>query len=51
MIASRRVDPARLLERFDAIADELYRFPAIDPDLLRASVSALIAAPADRRPG
>ena len=34
------VEPGRLLETFDEIEPELYRFPAIDPARFRASVEA-----------
>ena len=41
MIERGMVDPDRLLESFDSIADQLYRFPSVDPDDLRASVVAI----------
>lgn len=36
MIASGLVEPGRLWELFERIEDELYRFPAVDPEGLRA---------------
>ena len=41
MIASGAVDPAVLLDLFDAIEDQLYRFPAVEPTELREAVEAL----------
>ena len=41
MIAARRVDPARLGELLEAIEPELYRFPALEPALLRQAVADL----------
>jgi len=35
MISSGLVEPARLLDLFSRIEDELYRFPAVDPASLR----------------
>ncbi len=42
MVGSGAVDPSRLAELFDAITDELYRFPAVDPDVLRNAVEHLV---------
>jgi hypothetical protein len=41
MIASGQVEPGRLLELFEAIESELFRFPAVDPATLRTSVESL----------
>lgn len=41
MVALGMVDPVELLGLFEAIAEELYRFPAIDAASLRASVMSL----------
>lgn len=41
MIASGQVDPVKLLELYEEIEEELFRFPAVDPDSLRAAVKAL----------
>lgn len=41
MVRSGQVDPKKLLELFEAIEPELFRFPAVDPQSLRASVEAL----------
>jgi hypothetical protein len=41
MIERSMVDPARLLELFDSIAGELYRFPSVAGNELRAAVQAL----------
>jgi hypothetical protein len=46
MLARGLVTRAGLLEYFEAIAPELYRFPAIDPGSFRKAVTT-IAAPAD----
>jgi hypothetical protein len=43
MVESGLVKPGRLLELFEAIEPELYRFPAVDPRGLRAAVGSLIA--------
>ena len=43
MVDSEQVDPTRLVELFDEIEAELYRFPAVDPATLRAAVKALVA--------
>lgn len=43
MVGSGQVDPTRLVELFDEIEAELYRFPAVDPATLRAAVKALVA--------
>jgi hypothetical protein len=36
------VDPSRLLELFEAIEPQLYRFPAIDPASFRAAVERVV---------
>ncbi|MEA2170056.1 MAG: hypothetical protein QOF76_3356 [Solirubrobacteraceae bacterium] len=43
MIASANVDPAALADLFVAIEPDLYRFPAVEPDVLRAAVLARLA--------
>jgi hypothetical protein len=47
MLAARLVEPGELLRLFDAIEPELLRFPAIDPDALRAKVEALVGSARD----
>jgi hypothetical protein len=42
MVASGQVEPGRLLELFELVEGELFRFPAIDPATLRASVESLL---------
>lgn len=44
MVDSGLVEPGRLLELFEGIEPELYRFPTVDPDRLRAAVESLLAA-------
>jgi Nucleotidyltransferase of unknown function (DUF6036) len=41
MVRSGQVDPAKLLDLFEAIEPEMFRFPAVDPPSLRAAVEAL----------
>jgi hypothetical protein len=41
MVASGLVTPIKLLELFDAIEGELFRFPTVDPASLRTAVEAL----------
>lgn len=41
MVKSEQVEPRKLLELFEGIESELFRFPAIDPGRLRASVESL----------
>lgn len=41
MVGSGRVEPKRLLELFEDIEAELFRFPAVDPPTLRAAVESL----------
>jgi hypothetical protein len=43
MIDSGWVDPAEARTQFARIEPELYRFPAIDPDVFRAAVAELFA--------
>jgi hypothetical protein len=43
MVSSGEVQPAQLLVLYEAIEDELYRFPAVEPRELRAAVGALAA--------
>jgi hypothetical protein len=42
MVSSGQVESAKLLELFEAIEPELFRFPAIDPATLRTSVESLL---------
>jgi hypothetical protein len=41
MVLSGRVEPAKLLELFEGIEPELFRFPAVDPAGLRAAVESI----------
>lgn len=41
MVDSGQVEPRELLELFEAVESELFRFPAVDPTRLRASVESL----------
>jgi len=41
MVGSGGVEPRRLLELFEGIEAELFRFPAVDPPTLRAAVESL----------
>jgi len=43
MVEAELVKPERLLELFEEIELELYRFPAVDPKDLRAAVESLAA--------
>jgi hypothetical protein len=43
MVDAGQVEPERLLELFEGIAAELYRFPAVDPTTLRNAVVGLRA--------
>ena len=47
MTANGLVDPRRLLELFQRIESELYRFPAVDPPTLRRRVETLAARASD----
>jgi hypothetical protein len=40
MVADGLVDPAQLLQLFEAVEPNLFRYPAIDPRTLRAAVVA-----------
>lgn len=42
MMESEVLDPRKLLELFEAIESELFRFPAVDPNVLRDSVKSLV---------
>ncbi len=42
MVTSGQVEPERLLELFETIESELFRFPAIDPATLHTSVESLL---------
>ncbi len=44
MVSSRQVEPERLLELYEGVEHELFRFPAIDPTSLRAAVETLASA-------
>ncbi len=41
MVSSGLVEPGKLLELFEGIEPELFRFPAVDPAGLRAAVESL----------
>lgn len=41
MVSSGQVEPGQLLELFEAIKSELFRFPAVDPKSLRTAVESL----------
>lgn len=43
MARSGQVEPGRLLELFEGIEPQLFRFPAVDPAGLRAAVESLAA--------
>jgi len=43
MVRRGLVEPARLLDLFEAIVPALYRYPAIDPPSFRRSVEAFLA--------
>lgn len=44
MVSSGQVKPGRLLELFETIESELFRFPAVDPKSLRTAVESLTAS-------
>jgi hypothetical protein len=44
MIRNGFVEPKRLLALFEEVADQLYRYPALNPATLRASVERLASA-------
>jgi hypothetical protein len=44
MAQRRLIDPSRLIDFFDQIAPDLYRYPAIDPASFRRSVERAVAA-------
>jgi len=44
MVNSGQVEPARLLELYEGVESELFRFPAVDPPSLRAAVESLDSA-------
>ena len=44
MARRRLIDPGRLIEFFDQISPELYRYPAIDPASFRRSVERAVDA-------
>jgi hypothetical protein len=41
MVRTEKVEPKRLLELFEEIESELFRFPAVDPAQLRKAVESL----------
>jgi hypothetical protein len=41
MVESGQVEPAQLLELYEGIEPELFRFPAVDPSRLRGAVENL----------
>lgn len=41
MVDSGQVEPAQLLKLYEEIEDSLYKFPAVEPETLRAAVEAL----------
>ena len=43
MVGSGQVEPDKLLDLFEGIEQELFRFPAVDPASLRAAVESLKA--------
>lgn len=43
MIQKGGLEPSRLLELFEAVEPQLYRFPAVDPAALKAAVESLKA--------
>ena len=43
MVQSDQVEPERLLELFESIEGELFRFPAVDPSSLRAAVESMVS--------
>jgi hypothetical protein len=43
MIRSGGVEPGKLLELFEAVRPQLFRFPAVDPAALKAAVESLNA--------
>jgi len=43
LISTGLVDPRELGRLFDAIAPNLYRFPAVDPASLRADIERIVA--------
>jgi hypothetical protein len=42
MIESEEIEPRKLLELFEGIEKELFRFPAVSPRALRTSVESLV---------
>lgn len=43
MVQSGEIEPGKLLELYEAVESELFRFPAVDPAKLRSSVESLTA--------
>jgi len=44
VVRSGQVEPPRLRELFEAVEPELFRFPVVDPNGLRAAVESLAAS-------
>lgn len=44
MVSSGQVEPERLLELYEGVESELFRFPAVDPPSLRAAVESLASS-------
>lgn len=42
MVRSGSLEPGKLLELFEAVEPQLFRFPAVDPTALKAAVTSLI---------
>jgi hypothetical protein len=43
MVSSGQVEPEQLLELYEGVEPELFRFPAVDPPSLRAAVESLVS--------
>jgi len=41
MVQGGEIEPGKLLELYEAVESELFRFPAVDPAKLRISVESL----------
>lgn len=44
MVEAEQVEPLKLMQLYEEIEDQLYRFPAIDPSVLRTAVESLVSA-------
>jgi hypothetical protein len=42
MVSSGQVEPIQLLELYEGVEPELFRFPAVDPSSLRTAVESLV---------